>query len=54
MSEPRRSARVPIDRRTVVRATAAAGLAAAGLLPRVGHAQPKTTTVDMQLGWSDH
>ena len=51
MNEPRRSARVPIDRRTVVKATAAAGLAAAGLLPRVGHTQPKTTTVNMQLGW---
>lgn len=41
-----------ISRRTVAKAgLAAAGLAAAGLYPRLGGAQAKTVTVNMQLGW---
>src|SRR5208282_1641719 len=41
-----------LSRRSVLTgAAAAAGLAATGLRPRVGHTQAKTTTVNLQLGW---
>ena len=41
-----------LSRRSILRgAAAAAGLAATGLRPRVGHTQAKTTTVNLQLGW---
>jgi NitT/TauT family transport system substrate-binding protein len=41
-----------IDRRSVIQgAGATAGLAASGLLPRIGYTQAKTQTVNMQLGW---
>src|SRR5215510_3456852 len=40
-----------INRRTAIKAGAAAGLAAAGLWPRAAHTQAKTQTVNMQLGW---
>jgi len=44
-----------LNRRQVLKGTAAglttAGMAAAGLLPRAGYSQGKTTTLNMQLGW---
>ncbi len=41
-----------LTRRALMRGGAAAGgLAIAGLAPRIGHTQAKTTTVNLQLGW---
>src|SRR5258705_6632336 len=51
MSQLSRIERRRIERRTVIKAGAAAGLAAVGLLPRVAHTQARTQTVNMQLGW---
>jgi NitT/TauT family transport system substrate-binding protein len=51
MTQLSRIERRRINRRTVIKAGAAAGLAAAGLWPRAAHTQAKTQTVNMQLGW---
>ena len=48
----KRAAFERLSRRSLLKgAAAAAGLAAAGLAPRIGHTQAKTTTINLQLGW---